>query len=153
MFDLDQIRREDSKKWEIFCKIVARKKFFSDICSPETKETLLQAFTEGVGGGWAPAGRISSAVEHFTRNEGVPSSNLGFGSRRGGSESASSFFRIMFPRVAKIANRPEETRERQKQATSAIYCTSYCLTAKYNRITRSEERQRRLKFFKVLQRF
>ena len=29
-----------------------------------------------------PAGRISSAVEHFTRNEGVPSSNLGFSSRR-----------------------------------------------------------------------
>ena len=25
--------------------------------------------------------RISSAVEHFTRNEGVPSSNLGFGSK------------------------------------------------------------------------
>jgi hypothetical protein len=24
--------------------------------------------------------RNSSAVEHFTRNEGVPSSNLGFGS-------------------------------------------------------------------------
>ena len=27
------------------------------------------------------AGRISSVVEHFTRNEGVPSSNLGFGSQ------------------------------------------------------------------------
>ena len=41
-----------------------------------------------------PAGRISSAVEHFTRNEGVPSSNLGFGSQRGEevSKEASSFF-------------------------------------------------------------
>ena len=29
----------------------------------------------------AREGRISSAVEHFTRNEGVPSSNLGFGSQ------------------------------------------------------------------------
>ena len=29
-----------------------------------------------------PKGRNSSAVEHFTRNEGVPSSNLGFGSKK-----------------------------------------------------------------------
>ena len=28
------------------------------------------------------AGRISSVVEHFTRNEGVPSSSLGFGSKK-----------------------------------------------------------------------
>ena len=39
-----------------------------------------------------PAGRISSAVEHFTRNEGVPSSNLGHVRRpfyiQGGPESS-----------------------------------------------------------------
>lgn len=38
------------------------------------------------------AGRISSVVEHFTRNEGVPSSSLGFGSGRGGcTDGATSF--------------------------------------------------------------
>jgi hypothetical protein len=42
-------------------------KKFSDICIPK-------------GFHKTPYCRNSSAVEHFTRNEGVPSSNLGFGS-------------------------------------------------------------------------
>jgi hypothetical protein len=43
-------------------------KKFSDICIPK-------------GFHKTPYCRNSSAVEHFTRNEGVPSSNLGFGSK------------------------------------------------------------------------
>lgn len=30
--------------------------------------------------GYTPCASIAQSVEHFTRNEGVPSSNLGFGS-------------------------------------------------------------------------
>ena len=37
-------------------------------------------------------GRNSSAVEHFTRNEGVPSSNLGFGSKSGGCIAGCDLF-------------------------------------------------------------
>ncbi len=37
-----------------------------------------------------PSGRNSSAVEHFTRNEGVPSSNLGFGSTKRGCQRQST---------------------------------------------------------------
>ena len=59
--------REYSNKSDIFRKIIARKKYFSDICSPNEDRRVFP-------------GRNSSAVEHFTRNEGVPSSNLGFGS-------------------------------------------------------------------------
>ena len=38
------------------------------------------------------SGRNSSAVEHFTRNEGVPSSNLGFGSKSGGCIAGCDLF-------------------------------------------------------------
>lgn len=45
-------------------------------------------------------GRNSSAVEHFTRNEGVPSSNLGFGSKSGGCIAGCDLFFVCSRRRA-----------------------------------------------------
>ncbi len=56
-----------ARKERIFVKLLREKYFFQIFAVPKR--------TFGF-----PEGRNSSAVEHFTRNEGVPSSNLGFGS-------------------------------------------------------------------------
>ena len=61
-------------------KITRNEKFFAVFLQ---EKNFLQIFAVPKGkekGHKAREGRISSAVEHFTRNEGVPSSNLGFGS-------------------------------------------------------------------------
>ena len=70
------------KKRTFFRKIVARFKFFTDICTPKRDK-------------FPNAGRNSSAVEHFTRNEGVPSSNLGFGSKANDNQSVIVCFLFM----------------------------------------------------------
>ena len=62
-------------------KITRNEKFFAVFLQ---EKNFLQIFAVPKGkekGYKAREGRISSAVEHFTRNEGVPSSNLGFGSK------------------------------------------------------------------------
>ncbi len=79
-----RISCEYKKKSDNFCKIVAGKEIFSDICNPEKGGTVARhGAHESAQRDRAEVseGRISSAVEHFTRNEGVPSSNLGFGSK------------------------------------------------------------------------
>ena len=63
-------------------------------------------------------GRNSSAVEHFTRNEGVPSSNLGFGSKSGGCIAGCDLFFVCGRRRGRDAPHlpPAERRLRDTDA-------------------------------------
>ena len=56
-----------ARKARIFAKLLREKNIFQIFAVPKGTSVF-------------PKGWISSAVEHFTRNEGVPSSNLGFSS-------------------------------------------------------------------------
>ena len=78
-------------------------KKFSDICIPK-------------GFHKTPYCRNSSAVEHFTRNEGVPSSNLGFGSKQKADNHTIIGLFFYIP----ISEIPAKTD--QKQVFSIILC-------------------------------
>ena len=67
-----------------FGKIVGRFIFFYHLCTRNQGEPV------------SPEGRNSSAVEHFTRNEGVPSSNLGFGSEQKRKRTKDTFVLFLF---------------------------------------------------------
>ena len=83
-----------------FLQNCCRKKFFCRYLQSQSEPNGCRQEPEGSQGGGrdskSPEGRISSAVEHFTRNEGVPSSNLGFGSQKEATKMklfVASFFR------------------------------------------------------------
>ncbi len=67
-------------------------------------------------------GRNSSAVEHFTRNEGVPSSNLGFGSKSGGCIAGCDLFFVCGRRRGRDAPHlpPAERRLRDTEAPHTV---------------------------------
>ena len=67
-------------------------------------------------------GRNSSAVEHFTRNEGVPSSNLGFGSKSGGCIAGCDLFFVCSRRRGRDAPHlpPAERRLRDTDAPHTV---------------------------------
>ena len=78
--------------------------------------------SEGGGRRIYSKGRISSAVEHFTRNEGVPSSNLGFGSKSGGCITGCDLFFVCGRRRGRDAPHlpPSERRLRDTEAPHTV---------------------------------
>ena len=69
-------------------------------------------------------GRNSSAVEHFTRNEGVPSSNLGFGSKSGGCIAGCDLFFVCGRRRWRDSPPSAACRKTTAGHRGAPYCAS-----------------------------